>query len=457
MSVKPTIIVLVVAIIGVIAALMVARHDSQASASAAADELLLGADQLAAADVNVITLQRGDETWRFERRGTQWVQTRPFLHPMNAFSIHQLITTASEANVVKRIKSVGADDRVSAAALGFDPPGASVRYQWPGGDLLLEFGRRGVAGRSYVRVGGQQAVNVITGELYDRAVGFDTREWRDRTLFPGASAGADRLTIERGDIAIVLEREAKTWVMTQPAHTRLDPTARDSYFGALGRVQSGGFIQDQPDDLARFGLDTPVGKLTLEFPAASAEAAPVASGGKVTLFVGGLQGIGSNQRFAMIDGLPSVVSLSEPVLNFLFPHPHTFVDPTGSGVDPADVKAVIIRGPAGDFRFDRELVEWVEHETGAPVEAALVNALLEQLTQLRATAIEFAQYPHELEVATITFIGLGSRAIDTVRIARDHETGQLKMENGDNVLRVFDDSLSLALTPAEFGLQLDTQ
>ena len=61
-------------------------------------------------------------------------------------------------------------------------------------------------------------------------------------------------------------------------------------------------------------------------------------------------------------------------------------------------------------------------------------------------------YPRDSQVATITMYGFDARPLDTVRVARDPETGAWALDNGDDVLRIFPAETTIPLTPDDFGL-----
>ncbi|MHC4416179.1 MAG: DUF4340 domain-containing protein [Planctomycetota bacterium] len=450
MSARPTIVVLVVAVIGVAAAVWVWRGEQTPPPSSGQRGALLAGGRVPVDAVTRITLRRGgDPAMVFEPGEGGWTQTEPFAHPMDAFSIRQLVVLATALEIAKRL-----DGERSEADLGLRPPRAELVYEWPEGSLALRFGRRGVAGRSYVQVDGDPTVYVVTGELPDRAVDMDPKEWRDRTIFSPVGVDADQVVILDGPSRTVLRRDRKQWEMVEPVRTRLDETARDELFGALGRARSGGFILDEPDDPSTFGLAEPSGSVTITSTQLIEQAEAVVRVPRVErLLVGGRMGVGSEDRFGMIDGRPVVVQLPEPVLRALFRRPETLVDPTGSGVMAADVISLVIRGPDGEVRLDRDLDRWSAPEYGAEVSLPQVQDLLEQLTTLRAAQIEIRPYPRELELATIIMRGQNARPLDTVRVAREPRTGRLALENGDDVLRILPPEAHLALTPAEFGLE----
>jgi hypothetical protein len=479
MKIRSTIFVLVLALLGVAAMAYVGFNESARTLRPQSIQRLLSADQLPVEAVTRITLRRAEETELvFEREGGRWNQVKPFAHPMDPFSIRQFAVLARELQSVDTLDpkdlETGAAPKSgssgpsggkavqSLASLRLAPPEAEIIYEWPGGSLKLDLGRRSVAGRAYLRIAGQPAVHIVNYELHERAVSMNPKEWRDRTIFRDISPELSRIAWQQqgaGDAnRVTLERAGRLWTMTEPVKTRVDAHARDAYLQALEIAKLGGFVLDQPSDqdLTRFGLSNPLATLTVT----GAHEQRLLIGSRA----GGAANTGAQDFFGMIEGRPVVVRITAPVIAALFRGAQHLVEPTGSGVQPADVKSIVIRGKDGEFRLERELERWLAPAPApapAPggagggardVNPAHVQELLDQLTQLRAPAIELRPYPHEQEVATITLYGYDARALDTVRIAQDKQTDRWVLENGDNVLRIFPAGLKLRLTAGDFGL-----
>jgi hypothetical protein len=222
----------------------------------------------------------------------------------------------------------------------------------------------------------------------------------------------------------------------------------------LGRAQVNGFILDQPDDLSRFGLDKPIASIAVTSQPRGEDHANVRESRTQTLRIGAAVSAGSQDRFGIIDGRPTVVRIPASVLASLFRKPQTLAAATASGTVPADVKSLVIRKGKDELRLDRDLEKWraPDHE-GVEVPHALVEELLRQLTMLQGSAVEFREYPRDLEVATITLYGFDAKPIDTVRVAQEKDNGRWALENGDNVLRIFPPALKLSLTAEDFGLR----
>jgi hypothetical protein len=191
-----------------------------------------------------------------------------------------------------------------------------------------------------------------------------------------------------------------------------------------------------------------------------------AAGAQQKLIIGSRAGGATQDYFGMIEGRPVVVRIGGAVIAQLFRQPQDLAAHTGSGINPADVKSIAIRTSNEELRFDRDLEKWRGRaQNGATppassqpqmreVNAALVQNLLEQFTQLRSLSVQIVkQYPRELEVATITLYGYDAKALDTVRIIHDKDSGQWGMENGDNVVRIYPPSLQIKLHAADYGIE----
>ena len=451
MSSKPTIVVLIVAVLGVVAAIVV-RHGERPGAATAGGviEALRG---IPVQRVDGIALRRDrGQAMVFERSADGWQQVEPFRHPMEAYSIRQLPLLAAQLAFLKQLGPAELATE-AVADLGLRPPKAVLTLRWPEGAVTIEFGRRGVAGRSYLRIAGDDTVYVVNSELYGRAVEIDPREWRSRTIFESVGVDSDEVVIAEGQGRTVLRRDRKQWRIVEPVATRLDPRARDKLFGALGRARSGGFILDKPPDLASFGLREPVASLTVT----STRLVQAAEGIqrhtlRQRLFVGAPMGVAARDRFGMVEGGAVVIKLPEGVLRDFFQSLPSLIDPTASGTNAADVVSLTIRTAEGELRLTRDLDRWSAGAPGSDVPAALVGDLLALLTTRRASEIQIKPYPGELEVATIILRGPHGRPLDTVRIVREPDTGRWGLENGDDVLRIFAAQVEIRLTPGDFGL-----
>ncbi len=442
----------VLAIIGVMGVAILYRSDL---AGGGAVTVLPGVTRIQVDAVDRITVTRaGEATMIFKRTPDGWMQVEPLSFPVESFSLRQFAVQATGLQVVRTLEP---GDGV-AVDVGLDDPRAIVTWSWPAGSYTLAFGRRSVGGRSYVQPAGDETVYVVTGDLYERAVEMNPWEWRDRVIFAPPPAEIDAIRIDDATRRIVLQRQGKRWLMTEPVQTRVDPVAADALLSMIRRARSGGFILDGTEDLARFGLTNPSGRLTVN------SGHTVADGDTVRvveredrLLVGSRMGVGSQDRFGMVEGRDTVVRVPDVVLAAFFPSVVALVDPTPSGVLPADVKSIVIRRRDGELRLQRDLERWRAPDLGADADAATVERFLRLLTETRAVEVELTDEPlHSAAGQSITFHGFDGRPMETVRFGMTRPSGpsSMVMDNGDNVWRILPRQIDIPLTADRFGIEI---
>ena len=279
------------------------------------------------------------------------------------------------------------------------------------------------------------------------ALEVDPTTWREPRLFPGMDIEAQRISRLVPGENMVLERQSGSWRFTSPVMTRTDREAMESYVIDLARAKASGVILDNPDDLSTFGLDDPLATLEV-----------VENNGTARrLLVGDRVGGRNQDRYVMIDGIPSVLRLDEKSVASLLAEPISLVDPLASGVPRSSIKAIEIRGPIDDIYLERDLDRWIaSSHDGVEVPADRVDSLLELLIEIPASDVALVEsYPRELEQGTITLIGYDRRPLDTVRLLREKPSdgGRWGMENGDMIIRIQSGIIDMPLSPADWGLK----
>lgn len=446
MSMRRTTIVLALAVLLAAVTWMTGARGSNANA-VAVRPTVFDAAELPVDDVSRIELARNDQaTLVFERSDDgAWLQTAPIEHPMDPYSMRQIAVMAREVRVSDALAAADLGESLSLASLGLQPPQATLSMTSPAGTSTVELGRRGVAGRAFVRR--DDEVLVVSPELHARVLEMDPREWRDRQLFSNAGVEAVAIELHQGDYTLRLERSGRAWSLVKPVVTRLDAEGRDDLFKTLAGAHSQGFIADDPADLAPFGLDAPPAWVEIVSRPAGAAVETIER-----LLIGVPIG-GSPDWYAMVEGRSTVFRMEGNTLARMF-NSDALVDPTGSGVRPADVKSMTVRTESDDFTIERDLDRWIAPARGGrEVPADVADQLLRGLTEVRAQAVNVAEFPRDASIGLVILRDFSGRAIDTIRVARAPEPdGRWILENGDNVLRLFPASTQLPLTAAAFGL-----
>lgn len=462
MSVRSTLFWWIAAIVLAAAAAWLLRRPEVV---ASGPQPVFTAGELPVDRIDEIRLVRGDEPeWVFRREGTAWRQVEPFEHPLESFSMRRHAVAAEALAASRAVELADLEADRGLASLGLEPPVAAIEFSWTdeSGERhreALELGRPTVAGRAWARRRGEERVLAVDTGLHDRIVEHHPREWRRKQLLDLPAEPVDRIRLQFADGQEVRAvREGKSWSLESPIATRLDREAVEAWLAALARVEAAAFFEDEPADLARYGLDAPAETLVLE------RASPRPDGGseleREAIRLGGLFGPGSTDRFAMVEGRPVVVLLGEGARSTLLRPVTALIDPTGTAVPASEIAAVEIRTAAESFRIRRELDGFVAERLAGdgsvtqtvPVERARAESLLEKLTAARAPEIAVGGFPQELLEAMAILTGVGGRPLDAVRIARDPETSRWALDNGDDVMRVFPASFAPSLRGADYGL-----
>ncbi len=424
------------------------------SAVVAAEEasvpVFTASDAIPVDSIDRIDLTRaGAPPMVFRRTGGQWSQTEPFVADLDAWSARQLIV-----ELAGLAASPWVGEAADRSAFGLEPPVAAVTLRAGDRTWALDFGKRRVAGRAYVaRPGGPPLV--ADAGAYERVVETDPKEWRSRALFPDSMGRPQRFVWRypsnaRGTPAVIeLARDGDRWSVVAPIKARADSPHIEEFIAGMTRARSEGFLADQPSELGpTYGLAPAAVTMAVT---TEGERGPSTR----TLLIGSQLGVGTIDRYGMIEGQPSVVRVGANTLALLFPRLETLVDPVASGARAADVKRIEIRRQGGSIELTRELDQWTASlDGGAAVAApaAAAERLLLALTRERAGELSIGEFPANLEVATVLLYGFDGRPLDVVRVAREEKTSKWGLENGDTVVRIHPSTFVLPLEPGAFGL-----
>ncbi|MSR40792.1 MAG: DUF4340 domain-containing protein [Phycisphaerales bacterium] len=383
-----------------------------------------------------------ERRWVFVRTGDEWQQTEPFVHPVDAWAMRRFITLGAVLEVVRQEPATDA----MLQSLSLDHPAGTLVLRAGASATTIEFGKRGLAGKGFLRKRGDAAsasdILVVDAELHHRALGIDPAEWRTRTLFPQATS-ATSVHFEGGQLPLTLERKGNAWQLTAPARTRADQQQVEDYLAASARATSSGFVADMPTQLAMYGLDPP--SATLEVTSAA---------DSQTLLIGDPIAIGSQDRFGMMEGVPTVLRLSAPTLAGLLPRFELLVSPLASGVRAVDITQIEIlqtrEGTVHALLLQRTLDGWsVPAEDGSRVRVDAVLQLVACLTESRAKSLAADAADPSNVFATVLLRGIGGLSLGAVIVSRDATTGEWGLDDGSGVRRVFAATPALPLTASE--------
>ena len=401
------------------------------------------------------TIERDGLRYRFVRRGGSWWQTSPVEHAVDGWSVRQFAARVMKAESVRSVDFAQGDSAALSAA-GLSPPQGRIELVEdapegaPPRRVVVELGRRSLAGRAYARVAepatARLRYEVIDGTLHEFALERDPREFRRRDLFIDVGE-IDRVELTAGESTTAIARSGRSYRIDGPIRTRADRQQCEELFDAIRRARSDGFIVDNPVELSVYGLEPPAASLV------------VRSGTReIRLRIGDPVSIGAQDRFGLLDGTSTVVRVPAAVLAGVAPRADRLIDTLATGVRAADIGAIEVVQGASRLVLRRETDRWTATATASEADAAeskgsvnsgAVTRLLAALTETRAGSVQIAPFPADRAVATITLRGFAGEALDTVRVASG-VNGGFALENGDSVLRIHG-AIDLPLSRTELG------
>jgi hypothetical protein len=356
-------------------------------------------------------------TFALKKSEGQWRLAEPVDYPADAYEVDRLVRAAVDAKYRQTVEA-GAKDQPALAALGLDPAAyrlvlaTAAKDDAPARTITLEIGKRGAIGEGlYVRVDESPKVVVLDkADLLERArEKLDT--YRSRELLALDRDEIVRISLEGAKGQAELDRSPSDrgrWIIGQPVSARADPEAVSGLTRAVLGLTVKDFIEDNPKDLARYGLAQPRLAVTLwkEGPPPEAPKPEGKAAGKteakskpepvkaVTLKFGGWADIKHDAVYLLTNDSKHVVSVDAAVLKDLAKSPSDLRDKHVLAADATRATQIAVRLPtrlatAGhdvEYTLIRDGAGWKVQAAGRPVakaDAASVEALLKELGDLR--------------------------------------------------------------------------
>jgi len=222
----------------------------------------------------------------FKKAEGKWRMTEPVDWAADDYEVGRLLRAAVEGKYRQSLEP-GAKGQPTLASLGLEPPAfrlvlaTAAKGKEPARTITVGVGRRSALGEGlYVRVDDQPKAAILEkADLLERARD-KANTYRGRDLVALARDDVVRISLdgEKGKARIDRsEKDKDRWVMAQPmaaatlrsnaslrSTSRVDPEAASSLVrAAVAGATAKEFIEDDPKDLARYGLDKPRLTVTL--------------------------------------------------------------------------------------------------------------------------------------------------------------------------------------------------
>jgi hypothetical protein len=176
-------------------------------------------------------------------------------------SIDLILTSVQNADIERVVVVFAAD----MTPYGLDDPLVVLQFGTESTDYdTLYIGHHNPT-RSFVysRLSGQRRVLLLPQTVFSNA-SKKLLAFRDKSVMDFEKEDVNRMVIRRKDDTLVFKRVEDKWFMREPISTRADRGKVERVINGMKNLKAREFISEGDEDLSRFGLDNPWGRIDLQ-------------------------------------------------------------------------------------------------------------------------------------------------------------------------------------------------
>jgi hypothetical protein len=259
-------------------------------------------------DVTDVTLKNQEGTFVITHKDTDWVLVSPTDLKADSSVLSSIAINASSVSASKLVEENAQD--LSKYGLDKSPVVVTVKKK-DGTEKSLEIGDlTPIKSGYYVKLTGENKVYVLD-EYSAESLLTKRNGMKSKELFTGITSDMfNRLEMDRkNEVVFSAEADAKnsgSWNMTKPIRGSANTSALAPMFEALAGTKVSEYIEENPADLSKYGLDVP--SFTFDFGTTTA--------GAFKLKLGDEQTKGSTM-YAMLEGRNEVFTIDSSAYTFL--------------------------------------------------------------------------------------------------------------------------------------------
>jgi hypothetical protein len=392
--------------------------------------------ELKADDVTQITLDYGDHTIVLKKAGNDWRITAPLDVPADDTAAKNLASAIAECEVKRDIKDASSD----LSQYGLDKPFVTVTVKLGDKDLpAFLVGKNTPVGFStYVQRADDKKIQ-LTSSAFRSGMDKKVKDLRDKSIIDFVDSDVQRLELSDAGKQLVLVQKDDKWSIEQPAAYAADGSTVRSFLSTLRSMRATDFPDDQPTDIATYGLDSPQLTVTLHLGKDNAEK---------SIRIG--KENDKKEIYLQRGGQPTVYTVRDWVLRDLKKTPADFRDKTVIAFDRDKVSAVELTRKDGSHA---KLVhgadkQWqVEGAQGKAAETTIAQYLTD-LHDLKGYEIaadqpaDLAPFGLDQPLLTVSVLGEGNTAVGTALLGTHDKDGKKEytamLQGGPTVFLVRD-------------------
>jgi len=387
-------------------------------------------------DATEVTLAYADAKIVLKKSGSEWRITDPLDVPADETTVKNLVSAVADCEVKRELTDPSSD----LSQYGLDKPFATVTVKLGGKELpAVLVGKNAPVGFStYIRRADDKKI-VLTSSAFRSGMEKKVKDLRDKTIVNFADTDVQRLAITAADKDLRLAQKGDTWSIEQPAAFAADGSTVRSFLSTLRSLRAVDFPDDNPSDLALYGLDSPRLTITLYIGKDNAEK---------RILIG--KENDKKEIFVQGSGRPTIYTVSEWVYRDLNKSLGDFRDKTVLAFDRDKATAVDLhRQDGGHVRLVQgKDKKWsIEGGDGKPLETA-ISQYVSDLHDLKGHEIiadspaDLAPFGLDRPLLKITVLGEDGKPTGTALLGAREAAGKREYtgmaEGGPTVFLVRD-------------------
>jgi hypothetical protein len=194
-----------------------------------------------------------------QREGEKWVVREPIQTVADDMNVNSLLTNINSALIDRTFEDVSPEE------YGLEPPRLVLRVRSrDDAEKTLELGKDDFTGsKIYARFSGEPKVHLVSGSLFT-AADKEVMSWRSKKVLVMQRDRVQAIEIQRPSGQVVLRKQDDHWHLQSPMRERADQSAVTSLLSNLEWAETTQFVEEKPDQLARYGLDSPVAAVRIQ-------------------------------------------------------------------------------------------------------------------------------------------------------------------------------------------------
>ncbi|MFQ5449818.1 MAG: DUF4340 domain-containing protein [Nitrospinaceae bacterium] len=319
-------------------------------------------------DVEGFSLTKGEQTLQLQRKGEEgWKLLQPLKAEADKEAAASYLSRLEDA----RFSRVVEESPKDPAVYGLKTPSLKITLKLKGqGEKTLLVGDENPM-RNYLYVQREGEKKVLLATVFRKDLDRSLFDLRDKTLLDFENEAVRKIKFLAGESSFDLVKNEKQWEIVKPVRTKADPNEVRRFLNSVKFSRIREFVEEKPETLTPFGLDTPVIQLVLEI-------------GKEAKTLSLLVGNQKNEAgfFGKTGDASNVVLLGKNLVETLTKKPVDFMDKILLEFKEDDVAQIQLRSPKEEIEVVRDKDEpslWklVKPKASRADTAALNNLLLD--------------------------------------------------------------------------------